>query len=172
MSLKDLGHKPEDEVDFIFLGPFSSSTLFPVQVVEPFRTTLLFWAGTHSLCHSCPGHALCHYVTWLSACQFMNHLCKSLFLFFCPFPWKKEIIRLLLLSSFFANQMQPWWEVRSNAASKLFLNDSGEGHCTYLLRQLCFTRPGRFLIQKQIQNPDEKHWLTTQRKKKTYPVHT
>lgn len=42
LLLKDLGHEPEDEIDFIFLGPFSTSTLFPVQVVEPFRATLLF----------------------------------------------------------------------------------------------------------------------------------
>lgn len=90
LSLKDLGHKPEDEIDFIFLGPFSTSTLLPVQVVEPFRTTLLFWAGTHSFCHSCPRHTLCDDVTWLSAGQFMNHLCKSLFFFFGPLPWKKK----------------------------------------------------------------------------------
>lgn len=35
-------NKPEDEIDFIFLGPLGTSALLPVQVVEPFRTTLLF----------------------------------------------------------------------------------------------------------------------------------
>lgn len=115
-SLNNLWHKPKDEVDFIFLGPLSTSTLFPVQVVEPFRTTLLFWAGTHSFCHSCPRYTLCDYVTWLSARQFMNHLCKSFFFFFCPLPWKKEIQLWLQPLPFSANQIPPciskdWWEI-------------------------------------------------------------
>lgn len=101
LSLQDSGHKPEDEIDFIFLGPFGTSTLFPIQVVEPFRTTLLFWAGTHSFSHSCPRYTLCDYVTWLSACQLMNHFCESLFFFFCPLPWKKEIIQTTTANFFY-----------------------------------------------------------------------